>query len=277
MEPQAGSDTMNGGAWRVIERVAAKAAGALAIVALASSPARAAQTVITVSAAVSLSESFKEIQTLYHQRAPQVEIRDNFGGSGPLEQQIEQGAPVDVFASASPREMNALARAGLIRAETRRDLVSNEVVLVVPKGRTAVKGFPDLATPAVRKIAIAEPTSVPAGRYAAEVLKFLGLWDQVQSKLVFSTDVREALIYVETGNVDAGLVYETEARLSPKVEVVATAPSGSHAPIVYPVAVLKSAKDGGAAAAFVDFLFTPEAQAVFRRHGFHPEAGASDK
>ncbi len=229
---------------------------------------RARTQTLTVSAAISLEAPLDAIAQLYRQRHPGVRIRFNFGGSGTLEQQIAQGAPVDVFISASRREMDALAARGMIAAGSERDLVTNEIVLVVPPPSHLVSTFGDLARREVNRIAMAEPTSVPAGLYARQVLEHAALWDRIRPKLVFAANVRSVLIDVETANADAGLVYETEARLSTRVREVAVAPPGSHAPIVYPAAVIQSSPRGSLAGDFVRFLSGPEALEVFERYGF---------
>jgi len=223
---------------------------------------------LTVSAAVSLKESLQEIAGLYHRQQPQVSITYNFAGSGTLQRQIEQGAPVDIFASASPREMDALQAKNLVLVETRRNIATNEVVLIVPQDSQTVSGFGDLTAPRVKRIALGEPASVPAGRYAKETLVSLGLWDQIQPKLVFAQDVRQVLDFVAAGNADAGLVYRSDTQITDRARVVAAAPESSHSPIVYPAAVLKASRHPDQAKQFVEFLAGPEAQAALARHGF---------
>lgn len=234
-----------------------------------STVARADATSITVSAAASLKESIEEISTLYKKQAPDVSVSLNLGGSGALEQQIEKGAPVDVFVSAANKQMDQLETKKLVVAGTRKDLLSNKLVLITPKGTSLVHDFSDLTTAAVRKIAMGEPEAVPAGKYAKETLTSLGLYDQLQSKLVFGKDVRQVLSYVGSGNADAGFVYLTDAMESRQIEVVKTAPESSHSPIVYPVATVHGHHEREAAG-FVKFLSTPGAMAVFKKHGFTP-------
>ena len=228
---------------------------------------RAETSPLLVSAAVSLKESLEEIGPLY-QHEHGLQIRYNFGGSGALEQQIEHGAPVDVFIAARPREMDELEAKGLLENQTRRNLVSNELVIVTGAESPKISSFADLGAGDIKHIAMAEPDSVPAGKYARETLMHLGLWSTLQPKLVFTGDVRQALIDVETGNAEAGLVYDTEARLSNKLHVAASAPASSHSPIVYPAAVVRGGRSE-AAREFVQFLCGPEAEAIFVRHGFH--------
>lgn len=227
---------------------------------------------LTVSAAVSLKDALDEIAQLYGTEKPSVALHFNLGGSGTLQRQIEQGAPVDVFISASPAEMDGLGAKGLLQHGTRENLVANRVVLIVPSGSTRVASFQDLAQPQVKLIAIGEPQTVPAGKYAQEVLTHLEMYDQLKPKFVLAKDVRQVLTYVETGNVDAGIVYVTDARSSQKVKVVATAPPNSHSPVTYPVAIIKASRNLSAAKEFEAFLEGARAQGVFQKFGFLPAA-----
>jgi molybdate transport system substrate-binding protein len=223
---------------------------------------------LTVSAAISLKNALDEISHLYSADHPAAKIHFNLGGSGTLQRQIEQGAPVDIFISASPKEMDSLQSQGLLLPGTRRDLVKNSVVLIVPEGNKAISGFQDLTKPAVKTVAIGEPQTVPAGKYAQEVLTHVGIYDQLKPKLVLAKDVRQVLTYIETGNADAGIVYATDAKISKKVTVVATAPENSHSPVVYPAAVIKNSTNPAASKAFLEFLAGEEARAVFGKYGF---------
>ena len=230
---------------------------------------QAAKADITVSAAISMKDALDEIKQAYVSANPGVSIAMNYGASGTLQLQIEQGAPVDIFLSAAPKQMDALAAKGLLLAGTRVDLLRNEVVLIVPKDSTAkISSFQDLTRPDVKQIALGEPVAVPAGQYAKEVLTSLGIYYAVNAKAVLGKDVRQVLTYVETGNVDAGIVYSTDALSSSKVKVVATAPANSHEPIIYPGAVIKDSKNSAAATAFLDSLRQPRASAIFQKYGF---------
>lgn len=223
---------------------------------------------LTVSAAISLTESLQAISKLYHRQAPNVSIVLNLGASGILQQQIEQGAPVDIYISASPTEMNALQREGLLLNQTRRNLLENTLVLICPAASRKISGFQDLTRAGVQRVAMASPESVPAGAYAKQTLEYFRLYQQVRPKIILAQDVRQVLAYVETDNADAGLVYATEAKLSNKVKVVAEAPRGSHAPIIYPVAVLKRSPHTEAAEKFVQYLTNSAAQQIFAKEGF---------
>lgn len=226
---------------------------------------------LTISAAASLKDAIAEIQQLYTQQQP-VTITNNFGASGSLQQQIEQGAPVDIFICAATTQMDALQQKELIITETRKNILSNQVVLIAPKNPQIVSNFKDLTSARVQKIALGEPKSVPAGKYAQEVLTFYNIFNQIKPKIIYAKDVRQVLAYVETGNVDAGIVYLTDAKVS-DVKIVAIAPANSHSPVVYPVAVIKASKNINAAKKFVQFLSSEPASHVFKKYGFTKVTG----
>lgn len=225
---------------------------------------------ITISAAISLKDVLNEIAQLYRAEKPETVIHFNLGASGSLQLQIEQGAPVDIFISAAPKQMDALESEGLLLPGTRKNLVKNEVVLIIPRGKTTISSFQDLTKPGVKLIAIGEPQAVPAGKYAQEILTHFGLYALLKPKFVEAQDVRQVLTFVETGNVDAGIVYRTDAMTSKKVTIVAFAPDNSHSPVIYPVAVIKTSKNTAAAQDFVSFLLGAKASAVFQKYGFLP-------
>jgi molybdate transport system substrate-binding protein len=225
---------------------------------------------VTVSAAISLKDALDEISHLYSTEHPSAELHFNLGGSGTLQRQIEQGAPVDIFISASPKEMDSLQSRGLLLPDTRKNLARNSVVLIVPAGSTSISSFQDLTTASVKTVAVGEPQTVPAGKYAQEILTHFGIYDQLKPKLVLAKDVRQVLTYVETGNADAGILYATDAKISKKVTVIATAPEDSYSPVVYPAAVIKNSKNAAAAKAFLDFLASEKARTVFQKYGFIP-------
>ncbi|MCT8975649.1 molybdate ABC transporter substrate-binding protein [Clostridium sp. CX1] len=223
---------------------------------------------LTISAAASLKDAMGEIKQLYTKENPKVKITYNFGGSGTLQQQIEQGAPADIFMSAAAKQMDALKSKNLMEEGTVKNLLQNDVVLIVPKDSTVVKDFNGIAGDKVKKVALGEPKSVPVGQYSQEILTSLKISDKVQPKSIFAKDVKEVLTWVETGNVDAGLVYLTDAKVSDKVKVAATAPESSHKPVVYPVGVVKASKNIETAKDFVKFMEGDEAKAVFEKYGF---------
>ncbi len=223
---------------------------------------------LTVSAASSLKDAMVEIEQIYSKEQPKVTITYNFGGSGSLQQQIEQGAPVDVFISASAKQIDTLHKKELIVPDTRKNLLKNRLVLVVPKDNTTITDLKSLTDASVNKIAIAEPESVPAGQYAKEVLTNIGIFDQIQAKIVFAKDVRQVLNYVETGNVDGGIVYVTDAKTSDRIRIAATAAENLHSPIIYPVALIKGSQNQTAAKEFMQFMEGDRAETVFTRYGF---------
>ena len=225
---------------------------------------------LLVSGAISLRESLQEIGALFERRHSDVKVMFNFGASGVLQQQIERGAPVDVFVSAEAKQMDDLQAKGLILDDTRRTLTANQVVLIKrPDLRLGLGSFKNLMRSEVKRIAIGNPRTVPAGEYAQEVLTSLKLWDALQPKLILTENVRQALVYVIRGEVEAGLVYATDAqRAGRDVQVVTAAPEGSHRPVIYPIAVVTASKVPAVARAFVDLSFSDEGQAVLRAHGF---------
>ena len=235
--------------------------------AIASSSFAQGKTTLTVSAAASLKEALVEVEVAYKQSQPNVEFSNNFAGSGTLAAQIDQGAPVDVFLSAAAKQMDDLDSKGLLVAGSRRNLLRNTLVLIVPLD-SKLGDFKDLTGGNVKVIALGDPAGVPAGQYGRQTLLALHLFDKVSTKIVFAKDVRQVLTYVETGNADAGLVYGTDAKSSGKVKVVATAPESSHDAILYPGAVVKASRNQAGAHKFVDFLGSPPAASIFVKHGF---------
>ena len=223
---------------------------------------------LTISAAASLKGAIEEIKTVYKEEKPNVTLTCNFGSSGSLQQQIEQGAEVDIFFSAAAKQMNALQEKGLIIEDTRKDILENKIVLIVPKDVTTVNDFTDLESDNVKKIALGEFKSVPVGQYSEEVLKSLNIMESIESKVVFGKDVKEVLTWVETGNADAGMVYETDSKVSDKVRIVAYAPEGSHKKVVYPASIIKDSKNIEASKEFMNFLCSGKAKSIFEEYGF---------
>ncbi|MFV0343724.1 MAG: molybdate ABC transporter substrate-binding protein [Anaerocolumna sp.] len=222
---------------------------------------------ILVAAAASLQNAMEEIQTLYQTAHPNVSLTFTFGSSGTLQQQIEQGAPVDVFMSAALKQMKALEDGGLILEDTKKELLENKIVLIVPKDSDlGMKSFEDILNAPV--IALGEPTSVPAGQYAEEIFTSLSMLDQVKEKVTYGKDVTQVLTWVATGNADAGVVYATDAKSSEDVSVVSEAPADSTSKVLYPVAVIKETKVEEAARDFVTYLASEEAISVFEKYGF---------
>ncbi|MDO9400553.1 MAG: molybdate ABC transporter substrate-binding protein [Polaromonas sp.] len=240
----------------------------LVAVLVAALPLLAAAQQLTVSAAASLSHAFNELAPKFEAGKPGVTLRLNFSASGALIQQITQGAPVDVFASADQATVTRGIDQKLLDADTQRDFARNTVVLVVSaQGGSDIKLLADLGSPSVRRIAIGKTATVPVGRYTKEVLDAARLWSVLAPKFVFADSVRQVLDYVARGEADAGFVYRTDAAISgDKVKVVLTAQG--HTPVSYPVAVVSESRNKALARDFIAFLFTPVAQQVLARHGF---------
>ncbi|KKB73425.1 MULTISPECIES: molybdate ABC transporter substrate-binding protein [Bacillus] len=224
---------------------------------------------LTVSAAASLKDVLTELSSEYKKDHPNVTVKFNFGSSGALQQQIEQGAPADLFFSAAQDKFDRLVEQGLISKSDSVNLLENSLVLIVPKEKAKqVKSFEDLTKSGVDKLAVGKPESVPAGKYAKETLTSLHLWSKVQSKIVYGKDVRQVLSYVETGNADAGAVYRTDALTSDQVKAVETAASDLHTPIVYPLGIVKNTKHREQAEQFYKFLQSDESVKKMEKYGF---------
>jgi molybdate transport system substrate-binding protein len=227
---------------------------------------------ITISAAISLKNAFEDIATVLQQRNPGTKVLFNFGASGDLARQIEAGAPVDVFASAAQKDMDDIGKKDLIVANSRKDFAKNGVVLVKPANSAIpLQTLTDLQNQEIKKIAIGNPKTVPAGRYAEEALRHFNLWDTIKDKLIFAENVRQVLDYVARDEVDAGLVYSTDAMVrSKEVRVVAKVPEGSHQPVVYPIGVIKGTKEESLSKAFVDLVLSQDGQQILTKYGFIP-------
>jgi molybdate transport system substrate-binding protein len=229
---------------------------------------------LTVFAAASLTDAMKDISAKWADAGHQP-LRMSFGSSSTLARQIEQGAPVNLFASADEKWMDYLADKNLIAADTRKDLLGNDLVLVVPSDKplrvTINKSF-DLADllGAKGRLATGDPAHVPVGIYAEQSLKSLGMWDKIQPKLARTDDVRSALLLVERGEAPAGIVYATDAAVSKAAMIAGIFPADSHDPVSYPFAVTKTGDDAEARA-LMNFLSGPVAHAVFQQRGFKVE------
>ena len=230
--------------------------------------AHAAAADLTVSAASSLTNAFKEIAPLFEAQEPGTRVQLNFAASGALLQQMAKGAPADVFASADQETMDRAQAQSLVKAEARRDFASNGLVVIVPGGATlAPATLGDLWKPAYTRIAIGLPASVPVGRHTQGVLEKAGLWTAIEPKMIGAQNVRQALDYVARGEVDAGFVYTTDAALlAGKVKVALVVPTDK--PILYPIAPLATSGNAAQAQKFVAFVLTPAAQAVLAKYGF---------
>ncbi|MBE9174910.1 molybdate ABC transporter substrate-binding protein [Synechocystis salina LEGE 06155] len=226
---------------------------------------------LTVSAAASLQNVIAVLDPVFASAHPNIGMNYNFAASGTLQQQIEQGADVDLFISAAAKQMDQLEAKNLIDKDSRRNLLTNRLALVVPQDSTLnIKTFEQLADASVKRIAMGEPRSVPAGQYAAEVFLNLGILAQLQPKFVYGNSVRSVLGALESGNADAGVVYATDAQISNRVRTVTMAPKHLHSPIVYPIAVVQGSNHPEAAHTYGAFLASPAAQNAFSQYGFGP-------
>jgi molybdate transport system substrate-binding protein len=245
---------------------------AIALLIVLALPTAAAAQEILVSAAISMKEAVETLGRQFTQGRPRVMLRYNFGSSGELQKQIEAGAPVDLFISAAQRQMDELEQKGLIVTGTRRVFARNVLTVIKPAdSKLDISKPADLAVARVQRIVIGNPKTVPVGQYSEESLKALGLWDQLQPKLVLAENVRQALDYVARGEVEAGFVYTTDVVVRSGAVVEAFRPAeDTYRPVTYPVAVMKGTKQLGLAQAFIAMLVSPDGQAVLARLGFQP-------
>ena len=225
---------------------------------------------ITISAAISLKNAFEDIGKIFKEINPEGRLLFNFGASGDLARQIEAGAPVDVFASAAQKDLDDLDQKDMIVKGTRKDFAGNSLVLIIPaKSAIHLISFNDLRRGEIQKIAIGNPKTVPAGRYAEEVLRYFNLWGGIKDRLIFGENARQVLDYVARGEVDAGMVYSTDALVRAKeVRIVTEAPEQSHRPVIYPIAVVKGSKKEALAREFISVVTSKEGKRVLEKYGF---------
>lgn len=255
---------------RRIGRIMKNGRGATLLLAalLAASAGRLSATELNVSAAASLTDALQEIKARYEATSGDTVLL-NLGASSTLARQIQEGAPADLFLSADEAKMDQLEKRGLVLKGTRRSMLSNTLVVVVPADSPLkIASAADLATPKIRVLALAEPRTVPAGIYAKEYLRKLNLWDRVIDRVVPTENVRAALAAVEQGNADAGIVYKTDAGISKKVRIAFEVPLAEGPQISYPFAVIAGSRNAEAARRFLAYLESPAALGVFARYGF---------
>ncbi|MCO5384155.1 MAG: molybdate ABC transporter substrate-binding protein [Methanosarcina barkeri] len=232
-------------------------------------PATAEPEVITVSAAASLTDAFTDIASQFEKENPGTNVNLNFGGSGSLRMQIEGGAPVDLFASADESQMDILANESLIANNSRKDFVHNSLVLIVPENSTLnITDIRNLADPKIQKISIGNPDTAPVGKYTRLALTEAGLWSQLENKTVLAEDVKQVLVYVERGEVDAGFVYITDAKTAKPGTIKIVTNVSVSTPIAYPIAVVSSSEHKEKAQKFLDFVTGKEGQEILKEYGF---------
>ena len=226
----------------------------------------------TFSVAVSLKEAVQELGRRFMASHPGLVLRYNFGSSGELSKQIEAGAPIDLFLSAAERHMDELQRRGLVAAATRRVFARNVLVAVKPLDSPLDLARPtDLLDRRVHRVVLGNPKTVPAGQYAEQSLRALGMWERLTPRLVYAENVRQALEYVARGEVDAGFVYASDLAARPgRVKEGFRPGADTYQPITYPVAVITGAREAALAEAFIALLLSPEGQTVLTRFGFQP-------
>jgi molybdate transport system substrate-binding protein len=240
----------------------------LCLTAIAFAAGAACAADITVSAAASLTNAFKEAGQAYEKDHPGDKVLLNFAATDALVQQIAKGAPVDVFASADQEAMDKAEAQKLLLAGSRKNFVSNSVVLIAPAGSTLnLKGMADLQQPAVTRVTLGNPASVPIGRYSKQALEQAKLWAAIEPKAIYAASVRQSLDYVARGEVDAGFVYATDVGAQKdKVKVIVSVPTET--PVLYPIAVIAAGPQVAAGRKFVDFLLTPAGQSILAKYGF---------
>jgi len=230
---------------------------------------------LTLSVAISMKEAVQELGARFARQRPGIAVRYNFGGSGQLQKQLEAGAPADVFISAGRQPMDELEKRALILPANRRVFARNALVVIQPADAALDLMTPtDLLDPRVRRVVLGNPRTVPAGQYAEESLRALGLWERLQPRLVFAENVRQALEYVARGEVDAGFVYATDVAVRrSRVREAFRPPAETYSPVTYPAAVMKDSRHPALAQAFLDLLLGAESRGVLARLGFLPPAG----
>lgn len=226
---------------------------------------------ILIAAAASLEYSFRDrLIPMFQEEHKNITVEGTYDSSGKLQTQIEEGLAADIFFSAAQKQMNALQEKGLMDSDSIRPMLENKIVLIAPTGSDpAASSFQELGNAA--SIALGDPESVPVGQYAKESLTNLGIWDALQPKVSFGTNVTEVLNWVAEGSAQAGIVYATDAATTDRVTVIAEAPEGSLAtPVIYPAGIVSASQQKEAAALFMDFLQSDAAMAVFQEYGFAP-------
>ena len=224
---------------------------------------------LTILAAASLADVCDELKETY-EKENDIKLNFSYGSSGALQTQIEEGAKADLFFSASVDQMNTLSSKKMIDKKSVKNLLENKVVLIANKvSNKDIKSFEDLATDKVKMVGMGDPESVPAGKYAKQVFESLKIWDKVKKKANFGTDVRNVLNWVEANEVDCGVVYETDAKISDKVKILSTAKKGLCDDIIYPVGMISSSNNKTDAQDLIDFFASDDAMKVFKKYGFY--------
>ncbi len=227
---------------------------------------------LLVSAAMSLKDAMVEIARDFEKINPNVKIVLNLASSGSLRAQIENGAPVDVFASASQKHMDLLQKKELIVLDSRKEFAKNSLVLLTNKNELKKlfleENLNKLQVKSIKRIAIGNYKTVPAGRYAHETLKYYKLWNKLESKMIYGRNVRQVLDYLARGEVDLGFVYATDGLKRKDLTILVQISAKTHTPIVYPIAIVKRSAKNELGRNFIDFVLSKEGQAILRKYGF---------
>lgn len=227
------------------------------------------QVEIIVSAAASLTDVAEEIKAKFNEKNPNITVTYNFGSSGKLSQQIQQGAPADIFLSASKKDMDFLAENKLIVEDSRFDFAGNELVVITEKSKELeLAKLEDIATLDVKNIVMGDTEATPLGRYGKEALQTLGVWDKIESKMVYMSDVNQVLTHVETQNAEIGIVFNTDAQRAENVKILTKIDKSLHAPVIYPAAAINTSKAQEAAQLYLDFLGSDEGKSILEAKGF---------
>ncbi|MDL4842031.1 molybdate ABC transporter substrate-binding protein [Aquibacillus rhizosphaerae] len=229
------------------------------------------KTELTISVAASMVDAMEQVSASFEQEHKEIDILINAGSSGALQQQIIKGAPVDLFLSASATKFDLLLEKQLINETYYTNVLENELVLIKPTGAEIdLNSIEELLDEQVEKVAIGTTETVPAGEYAKQSLENMSLYEKIEGKLIPAKDVRQVLNYVETNNVQAGIVYKTDAAISESVEIVTTFSNDTHTSIIYPLGILKSTKQVEEAMLFYEFINSDTALQIFEEYGFKP-------
>lgn len=221
------------------------------------------------SAAASLTDVLQEQVKEYNKINPDVTITLTFAGSGTLQSQIENGAPVDIFMPAAEKNMDNLNKGGHMISSSIKNVLKNEVILITySNNKLEINSFEDLTKEDIKKIGIGDPEYVPVGQYSKDIFESLGIYNDIESKLVLGNDVRTVLNWVVKEEVDCGIVYSTDLYKIDNVKLISNAPENTHKSVIYPIGILKNSKHQEAAKDFIDFLFTDKAKEIFQAYGF---------
>lgn len=224
---------------------------------------------IIVSAAASLTDVGEELATKFNEKNPNIKVTYNFGSSGKLSQQIQQGAPADVFLSASKKDMDFLSENKLIAEDTRFDFAGNELVVIAEKSTDIeLNKLEDIATVEANNITMGDIEATPLGRYGKEALETVGVWSQIEGKMVYASTVNQVLTYIEEGNAELGISFNTDAIRSDKVKILTKIDPSLHAPVIYPAAAISSSKVLDEAKLYLDFLTSEDGKAILQSQGF---------